>query len=76
VGSVVFDSGCDDEKMRGWQGGSIEGQLVVESGLPDWTAGTVLANSQAHRAFTLHWPLGMDATALQRVNGSWSAGAP
>jgi hypothetical protein len=76
VGSVVFDSGCDDEKMRGWQGGTIEGQLVVESGLPDWTAGTVLANSQAHRAFTLHWPLGMDATALQRVNGSWSAGAP
>lgn len=76
VGSVVFDSGCDDEKMRGWQGGTIEGQLVVESGLPDWTAGTVLASPHAHRAFTLHWPLGMDASAVQRVNGSWSEGAP
>lgn len=76
VGSVVFDSACDDEKMRGWQGGTIEGQLVVESGLPDWTAGTVLASPHAHRAFTLHWPLGMDASALQRVNGSWSEGAP
>lgn len=76
VGSVVFDSGCIDEKMRGWQGGTVEGQLVVESGLPDWTAGTVLASPKAHNAFNHHWPQGMDATAPQRVNGSWSEGAP
>ena len=76
VGSVVFDSGCNDEKMRGWQGGTVEGQLVVESGVPDWTAGTVLASPTAHRAFTHHWPRGMDASTPQRVNGSWSEGAP
>jgi hypothetical protein len=76
VGSVLFDSGCNDEKMRGWQGGTVEGQLVIESGLPDWTAGTVLASPTAHRAFTHHWPQGMDASAPQRVNGSWSEGAP
>ncbi len=76
VGSVVFDSGCNDEKMRGWQGGSVEGLLVVESGVPDWSAGTVLASPTARRAFTHHWPQGMDASAPQRVNGSWSEGAP
>lgn len=76
VGSVVFDSGCSDDKMRGWQGGTIEGQLVVESGLPQWRSGQVLAHPNARKAYTLHWPEGIDATQVQRINGSWSEGAP
>ena len=75
-GSVVFDSGCDDDKMRGWQGGWIEGQLVVESGLPEWRTGTVWARAYGRDAYILNWPEGIDATRVQRVNGSWSEGAP
>ena len=76
VGSVVLDSGCNDDKMRGWQAGTIEGQLVVESGLPEWRSGQVLAHPKARQAYTLHWPEGIDATQVQRVNGSWSEGTP
>ena len=74
-GSVVLDAGCDDEKMRGWQGGWIEGQLVVESGLPEWRTGTLWARSYGRNAYILDWPDGIDASRLQRVNGSWSEGA-
>lgn len=76
VGSVLIDAGCNDEKMRGWQAGTIEGQLVVESGLPEWRTGTVLAQAVGRNAYILNWPAGMDATQVQRVNGSWSEGAP
>lgn len=76
LGTVVLDSGCDDEKVRAWQGGSVEGQLVVESGLPDWRAGAVLARAEGRKAYTLHWPEGMDATRTQRIHGSWSDGTP
>jgi Tfp pilus assembly protein PilX len=76
VGSVLIDSGCNDEKMRGWQAGTIEGQLIVESGLPEWRAGTVLARPEARNAYILNWPEGIDASQVQRVNGSWSEGAP
>jgi hypothetical protein len=75
-GSVVFDSGCDDEKMRGWQGGSIEGQLVIESGLPEWRAATLWARPYGRNAYILEWPEGIDAGRVQRVNGSWSEGVP
>jgi len=75
-GSVVFDSACDDEKMRGWQGGWIEGQLVVESGLPEWRSGTLWARTYGRDAYILNWPDGIDATPVQRINGSWSEGAP
>lgn len=76
VGSVLFESGCSDEKMRGWHAGTIEGQLVVESGLPEWQQGHVLAMPERRQAYALHWPKGTDATQVQRVNGSWSANAP
>lgn len=76
VGSVLLDSGCNDEKMRGWQAGTIEGQLVVESGLPEWQQGTVLAHPKGRGAYTMNWPVGMDATRVQRINGSWSSNAP
>lgn len=76
VGSVVFDAGCNDDKMRGWQGGTIEGQLVVESGLPEWRSGQVLAHPQARQAYSLHWPAGINAAQVQRVHGSWSEGTP
>ena len=75
-GSVVFDSGCNDEKMRGWQGGRIEGQLVVESGLPEWRSGTLWARPYGRNAYILDWPEGIDASRAQRVNGSWSEGSP
>jgi hypothetical protein len=75
-GSVLIDSGCNDDKMRGWQAGTIEGQLVVESGLPEWRSGTVLARPDGRNAYILNWPQGIDATRLQRIHGSWSEGAP
>jgi len=75
-GSVLIDSGCNDDKMRGWQAGTIEGQLVVESGLPEWRSGTVLAQADGRNAYILNWPQGIDATRLQRIHGSWSEGAP
>jgi hypothetical protein len=75
-GSVVLDSGCDDEKMRGWQGGWIEGQLVVESGLPEWHSATLWARPYGRDGYILNWPDGIDASRVQRVNGSWSEGAP
>jgi Tfp pilus assembly protein PilX len=76
VGSVLLDSGCNDEKMRSWQGGTIEGQLVVESGLPEWRSGTVLARLQSRDAYILNWPEGINARQVQRINGSWSEGKP
>jgi hypothetical protein len=75
-GSVLLDPGCDDEKMRGWQAGTIEGQLVVESGLPEWRSGTVLAKREGRDAYILNWPAGINAARVQRVHGSWSEGAP
>lgn len=75
-GSVLIDSGCNDDKMRGWQAGIIEGQLVVESGLPEWRSGAVLARPDGRDAYILNWPQGIDATRLQRIHGSWSEGAP
>ena len=75
-GSVVLDTGCDDEKMRGWQGGWIEGQLVVESGLPEWRSATLWARAYGRNAYILDWPEGIDASRVQRVNGSWSEGTP
>lgn len=75
-GNVVFDSGCDDEKMRRWQGGWIEGQLVVESGIPEWRAGRIWARSYGRNAFILDWPDGIDTARVQRVNGSWSETTP
>ena len=76
VGSVLLDSGCNDDKMRGWQAGTIEGQLVVESGLPEWRSGSMIARPEGRNAYILNWPEGIDATRVQRVNGSWSEGTP
>ena len=75
-GTVYLDAGCDDEKMRGWQGGWIEGQLVVESGLPEWHSATLWARSYGRDGYILNWPDGIDASRVQRVNGSWSEGSP
>ena len=76
IGSVVLNSGCNDDKMRSWQSGTIEGQLVVESGLPEWRSGTVLAQPEGRDAYILNWPAGIDPRPMQRVNGSWHEGAP
>jgi len=76
-GSVVLDSGCDDEKMRGWQSGWVEGQVVVEAGLPQVTGhGRIWARSYARNAYALHWPDGIDSRRVQRVAGSHWTGTP
>jgi hypothetical protein len=76
VGSVLLDSGCNDDKMRGWQAGTIEGQLGVESGLSEWQSGTVLARPEGRDAYILNWPIGIDTRQVQRIHGSWREGAP
>ncbi len=76
-GTVVLDAGCDDEKMRGWQAGQVQGQLVVEGGLPQFTGSArLLARPQAHQAYALHWPPGMATDQVQGVNGSRLEGSP
>lgn len=76
-GTVYADAGCDDEKMRGWQSGWVEGQVVVEAGLPQVTGhGRIWARSYARNAYALHWPDGIDSRRVQRVAGSHWTGAP
>lgn len=75
LGTVVLQTQCQDEKVRGWQAGVVEGQVVVESGLPDLQSGSVLqARTYAPAAYQLAWPAGMDASQVQRVAGSWREG--
>jgi type II secretory pathway pseudopilin PulG len=40
VGTVVLQTQCQDDKARAWHAGHIEGQLVVESGLPELQSGS------------------------------------
>lgn len=76
-GTVVLDSGCQDDKVRGWSAGWLEGQLVVESGLPELASGSQIRGRQdARQAFDLLWPTGIDARQVQSIPGSWTTGAP
>ena len=76
-GTVFVDAGCDDDKMRGWQAGWVEGQVVVEAGLPQATGSSrVWARSFARQAYAVHWPPGLDSRQVQRVPGSWLEGTP
>lgn len=77
VGTVYLDAGCDDEKMRDWQAGAVQGQLVIEAGLPQLTGhARVWATAQSRQAYRLHWPEGIDPSQAQRVNGSRFEGSP
>ncbi len=74
-GTVVLQTQCQDNKARAWRAGTIEGQLVVESGLPDLQSGShIQAHSYLPSAYQLAWPAGIDATQVQRVAGSWREG--
>lgn len=74
-GTVVLQTQCQDEKARAWRAGTIEGQLVVESGLPDLQSGShIQARTYLPPAYQLAWPAGIDATQVQRVAGSWREG--
>ncbi|MCE2781982.1 hypothetical protein [Limnohabitans sp.] len=77
VGTVVLQTQCQDDKARAWQAGHIEGQLVVESGLPELLSGSRIEGrdltSSPHR---LAWPPGIDAQQVQRVPGSWREAGP
>ncbi|MFM7026518.1 MAG: hypothetical protein ACKOWC_10735 [Limnohabitans sp.] len=76
-GTVYVDAGCDDEKMRGWQASWVEGQVVIEAGLPQVTGNSrIWARPDASGAYALYWPEGMDASRVQRVPGSRSEDLP
>ena len=75
LGTVVLQTQCQDDKARAWRAGNIEGQLVVESGLPDLQSGShIQARTYSPAAYQLAWPVGMDASQVQRVAGSWREG--
>ena len=77
VGTVVLQTQCQDDKARAWHAGHIEGQLVVESGLPELQSGSRIEarelDPSPHRR---PWPSGIDARQVQRVPGSWREGEP
>ena len=76
-GTVYADAGCEDEKMRGWQAGWVEGQVVVEAGLPQVTGDSrIWARVYAPQAYALYWPEGLDPAWVQRVPGSRSEDTP
>jgi hypothetical protein len=75
VGTVVLQSQCQDEKVRGWPAAHIEGQLVVESGLPDLQNGSrIVARRFNPSAYQLDWPAGMVAGQVLSIPGSWREG--
>ena len=75
VGTVVLQTQCQDDKARAWHAGHIEGQLVVESGLPELQSGSrIEARELTASPHRLPWPPGMDARQVQRVPGSWREG--
>ena len=77
VGTVVLQTQCQDEKARAWQAGHIEGQLVVESGLPELLSGSrIEARELSTSPHRLAWPPGIDARQVQRVPGSWREAGP
>ncbi len=77
VGTVVLQTQCQDDKVRGWFAGHIVGQLVVESGLPELQSGSrIEASELAVAPHRLPWPAGMDTRQVQRVPGSWREGGP
>ena len=77
LGAVVLQTQCSDDKARAWQAGHIEGQLVVESGLPDLQSGShIEARTFTRPAYRLDWPPGMNASQVQRIAGSWREGTP
>lgn len=70
-GTVYLDAGCNDDKVRGWQSGPIDGQLVVETGLAELGASPqVTARPAVRQAYALFWPPGLDATQVQPLRGS------
>ena len=77
VGTVVLQTQCQDDKARAWHAGHIEGQLVVESGLPELQSGSrIEARELTASPHRLPWPPGIDARQVQRVPGSWREGGP
>lgn len=75
VGTVVLQTQCQNEKVRAWQAALIEGQLVVESGLPDLQNGSrIVARRFAPSAFQLDWPTGLAADQVLGIPGSWREG--
>ncbi len=77
VGTVVLQSQCTDDQTQAWNAGHIEGQLVVESGLPELRNDSrIEARELTLSPHRLPWPVGMDTLRVQRVPGSWQEGAP
>lgn len=75
VGTVVLQTQCQDEKVRAWQAAHIEGQLVVESGLPELQNGSrIVARRFEPAAFQLDWPAGVASNQVLTIPGSWREG--
>lgn len=75
VGTVVLQTQCQNEKVRAWQAANIEGQLVVESGLPELQNGSrIVARRFEPSAFQLDWPKGIAADQVLGIPGSWREG--
>lgn len=75
VGTVFFQNQCQAYTMQNWQGGSITGQIGVESPLSTelaMTLGNGLQNfANAHGAINFDWPADIDTSRVQRVAGTW-----
>lgn len=76
-GTVFVDADCKDDKLQGWQAGTIDGLLAIEGGLTAVTGNSLIrARPYARQALRLHWPEGMDPRQLQRVASSHREGPP
>ena len=76
-GTVFVDASCNDDKLRGWQAGTIDGLLAVEGGLPEAMGNALVrARAYARQAFMLTWPQDIDARQVQALAGSHREGAP
>lgn len=75
VGIVFFQNQCQAHTMQNWQGGTITGQIGVESSLStelSMTLGNGLQNfNNAHGAINFDWPADIDTSRVQRIAGTW-----
>ena len=82
VGTVFFQNQCQALTMQNWQAGTIVGRLGIESQIDTELASSLLSGlstlqyfANSHGAFNFEWPLGINASSVQRVAGTWKNGS-